>query len=376
VTAATLQRSYLEVDLGMIAANAGAIRRNLPGVKVWAVGKADGYGCGLVPIARAAVHGGAYGIVVDSVAEVRTLRAACVQVPLLCLNAPLRLVDGGDADPATAYAVRSKDDLDRLIAAAGKLGKRLAVHLEIDTGMGRSGLLPQEVGAVTEYLDRQRGIVLAGVMTHLAAANDASAARRQLAQFADLTRGMAANVMRHVSATGGLLLGPDFSFDAVRVGLGLYGLVQGKIASALGVSLAVCWTTQVVQIYLRPLESTVGYGCAHPLRRDSRLGLISVGFADGYPRLSQGVVAVHGTLIPIVGGVNMTNMVIDLTDRPDIQIGDTVSLLAADGPRIDDLLSAGVPAQLPNSFVCGRTNNVAVRYKNKMAVSHNALMTG
>lgn len=352
-------RSLVEVDLSHIEANALSLSRALLPGQLWAVVKGEGYGLGLVPVARRAVRGGAFGLIVADSAEVRRLRAAGIAAPVLVLNFPDLETLASLSKTATEFTIGNRDQLD--VAASLGAERPIRIHLEIDTGMGRGGILPEDVPRFLTGAVRVSGIVLASIWSHLARAGDPIASAQQLALFLAVTQGLYPDVPRHLIATQGLSLGPSFRLNGARIGLGLAGLAPRSFRAAHGLRLAVRWTSFLSNAFERPAGATVGYG-GMVLSRSSKLGLVPVGFSDGYPRLLHGRVGVGNRLAPVLGPVSMNSILIDLTDLPSSLIGDEVRLLAEEGPDLDELLAHSFPDVLPNSFVCGRTRSVPIRY--------------
>jgi alanine racemase len=349
----------LEVDVNRIEANTCAMVRKLGQAALWSVVKGDGYGIGLERMAVAAAKGGCHGFVCADPEEGVRLRAAGLTHPILCLT--------WSADAQSRRAVRLSLDLSlgsrSQLDSAASLGMAapLRVQVEVDTGMGRGGFLPAELGHAVDAIRRSHRLVLTGLWSHLANAADPARSARQRDDFAAACAEASPATPRHLVATGGLSLGPDFLLDGARVGLGCLGLTASRAREQIGLRLAIRWTTGLATVFERAAGATSGYGLGIRLGRRSRLGLVPVGLSDGYPRLSAGVVGVAGRLAPILGTVGMTSMVVDLTDGGDVAEGDIVSLLDADGPDVDDLLRASKPDVVPNSFLCARTGRVALR---------------
>jgi alanine racemase len=343
--------AWIDVDLDAVAHNVRAFRRLLrPDCRLCAVVKANGYGHGMVRIARTALQHGASELVVASVQEGAQLRAAGITQSILI---------AGPVVPAEAAAVVQHALLPSLAgpqlaqALAAHTRRYLPVHLEVDTGMSRHGLNPHELPAFVERLHQRGRLQVAGVYTHFAATGvgDSELMLRQLATFLRAVDGVRAlrGVRLHACNTLGALLLPDAHLDAVRIGGGLYGFDPFHGSGVAGpLSLRPALALKVRLCGLRSVEAgtAVGYGGAFVCRRASRLGLLPIGYGDGLVReLWNGApVLVRGVRAPIVGVVSMNQTVVDVTDVPDASLGDEVVLLGAQGGdvlRAEDRVGVG-----------------------------------
>ena len=351
-------RSFVAVDLSRIESNVRAIVRRLGEAALWVVVKGNGYGIGLECFAAAAANAGCYGFVCAEVDEGERLREAGLRHPIACLIFPTDDALECAAELSLDLSIGSSLQLERL--AAQSLKKPLRVLVEVDTGMGRGGFMPAEITDVVARVQRLSGVVLTGFWSHLACSDDPVRSARQRDAFVAACDGAGVSAPRYLIGTEGLALGPDFFLNGARIGLGCLGLVPRSTRTDLDLRLAIRWTTRLTAVFERPCGTTIGYGAQTQLQRASRLGLIPVGISDGYPQLSRGVVGLGGTLAPIVGGVGMTSMVVDLTDVGHVPEGHVVHLLGCVGPDVDDLLRLSTPQVVPNSFLCGRTGTVAL----------------
>jgi alanine racemase len=286
-----VERSLVTIDLGAIRRNAETLRRAAGGAELWAVVKADGYGHGAVDVARAALAGGAKALCVATIAEALPLRAAFPRERLVVMGPVDDLVDAREAGL-------------ELVAADGRVPEGVPTHLKLDTGMGRWGL--SELPAPT------RDVV--GVMTHLASAeSDREFTRVQIDRFRDATAGLS-GLTRHLANSAGTLGYPDARFDAVRCGIALYGISpSGGDVTALGLAPALRWESQLALVKrLAPGEST-GYGRRFVAERQTWIGIVPIGYADGFRRDMTGThVVVEGRPAPVVGAVSMDAIAIEL----------------------------------------------------------------
>lgn len=328
--------AWCEVDLDALRHNVGVLRGGLaPATELWAVVKADAYGHGAVPCARAALAAGASRLVVATLAELLHLRAARVRARVLVLG-PLQ---AGDVEPLLAGAgTPCIADLDLARSLSAATAAPLPVQVKIDTGMGRHGVPATDAVTFCRAVAALPGLRLEGVLTHFTAraAEDLPAMRRQLAALLAVRDGLAEHGLRpalHAANTLGAMVLPAARLDAVRAGGGLYGfdpLARGD-GSPLRPVLAL--KTRIAALKPAPAGTAVGYGGTHRCRRDTVLAVLPLGYADGLLRESWrgGPVLVRGTRAPIVGLINMNQTVVDVGHLPAVAVGDEVVLLGAQG---------------------------------------------
>ncbi|MHA7305363.1 alanine racemase [Arthrobacter sp. TMN-49] len=311
------------IDLSAIANNIRHLRAMVGPAKFMAVVKADAYGHGMVPVARAAVAAGANWLGAAHISEALALRAAGLEVPILAwLHTP-----ASDFTAAVANGIDlgcSGWELEHIVAGATSLQRQARVHLKIDTGLGRNGCTPAQwpalVAAALAY--QAQGLIrVVGVFSHLAVADepDRPETDEQLACFREAVA-VAENAgaeleVRHIANTPATLTRPDSHFDMVRVGLGIYGLspLGGITAAQLGLVPAMTLQTQIAHCKDVPSGQGVSYGLNYATAADTTLGLVPLGYADGIPRIATGgPVRVNGVTYPVVGRIAMDQMVIDL----------------------------------------------------------------
>ena len=311
------------IDLDAIRHNVRRLADAASPAKVMAVVKADAYGHGAVPVARAALEAGASWLGVAHISEALALRAAGIEAPLL---AWLHTTES-NFSAAVAAGIDigcSGWELDRIVAAAREQERPARIHLKVDTGLGRNGAALDTwdnlVGEAMEYQD-QGLLRVVGIFSHLAVADEPERPEtdQQLATFREvLAVAEDAGVdpeVRHLANTPATLSRPDTHFDLVRVGLGIYGLspFAGQSSAELGLRPAMTLRTLVSQCKDVPEGQGVSYGLRYHTTGASTLGLIPVGYADGVPRSATGgPVRVAGRTYPVVGRIAMDQMVIDL----------------------------------------------------------------
>jgi alanine racemase len=333
--------TWLEVDLEAVAHNVQQIKQTIgPSVEMLAVLKADAYGHGAVKVARTALNNGASRCGVASVNEGIGLRKAGIHAPILVLGyTPAWLAKEAllhdisltvyDADVARLYS-RAAEDLRR----------RATVHIKVDTGMGRLGLLPEQVVAFVEKICPLRGLDVEGIFTHFSVADEENLDYTvwQLGRFrevlTDLERiGVTFRAIHCANSAAALRL-PDSHFDMVRIGLAMYGLEPSPhVSLPQGSRPALTWKTSVAQVKTLSPGSYVSYGNTYQTTDDETIAVIPVGYADGFRRAPTRwqAVLVRGQRALIVGRVCMDQTMISVDHIPDVRVGDEVVLIGRQG---------------------------------------------
>jgi alanine racemase len=334
-----------EVDLAAIRANVAELSRRAGPAAVMAVVKADGYGHGMVPSARAAIGGGATWLGVAFVEEALALRAAGIDVPLLAwLIGPQSDVRAA-IDANVDVSVSADWALDLVSAGAQQSGRPARVHLKVDTGLGRAGAVAEEWPALVEAAAKRQAeaaIEVVGVWSHLAYA-DAPAhptIDKQRAAFVDAlevaNRAGLQPQVRHLANSAATLGLPETHFDLVRPGVAIYGLSPGPEvgrARDLGLRPAMRVTADVALVKRVPTGQGVSYGHRYHTTKATQLALVPLGYADGVPRhaTNVGPVQINGKRFVVSGTVCMDQFVVDIGEHP-VAVGDVAVLF---GPGDD-----------------------------------------
>ncbi|WCM56091.1 alanine racemase [Microbacterium sp. EF45047] len=319
------------IDLDAIADNVSHLRR-LTGVPVIAVVKADGYGHGAAAAATAALAGGASRLATATIEESLALRRAGVTAPLMAwLHEPGRRFD----DAAEAGIELGISSFAQLLAAAdaASVAAPTAVHLKLETGLSRNGVPPQDwprVLAEAARLERIGRIRIVGLFSHLSNTSPEDD-RAALARFLEGTDAAeAAGIrpeIRHLAATAAAIDLPETRLDAVRIGIGLYGLspFNDRSSADLGLRPAMTLRAAVAAVRRVPAGAGVSYGYDHRTERESTLALVPLGYADGIPRQAsgRGPVLIGGRRHTIAGRVAMDQFVVDVGDQ-EVAVGDEV----------------------------------------------------
>ncbi|MBP2215752.1 alanine racemase [Arthrobacter sp. CAN_C5] len=313
----------VEIDLSAVRHNVRHIADVVSPAKVMAVVKADGYGHGALPVARAALQSGATWLGVAHITEALQLREAGIEAPILAWLHTVESDFGAAIRDSIDIGV-SGWELGHVAEAARREERPARVHLKIDTGLGRNGCPPEQWGALVSLAlqYQEEGLLrVVGIFSHLAVADepDRHETDEQVRRFREAVaaaeNGGIDVELRHLANTPGALSRPDTHFDLVRVGLGIYGLspFHGQNSAGLGLRPAMRFVTSVASCKEVPAGQGVSYGLTYRTTRPTTLALIPVGYADGVPRVATGApVLVGGRTYPVVGKIAMDQLVIDL----------------------------------------------------------------
>jgi alanine racemase len=344
----------IRVDLNAIAQNAKRLRELVSPSKAAFVVKSNAYGHGLIPVART-VEPYAHRLCVYSVDEAVALRDAGLTREIFVMGP----IGPSALDEVFVHNLEialwdTGSYLHDIASAARRHNARARVHVKIDTGVARLGLESHDAAdAIADYLRRPE-IEIAGIFSHLAAAEelDSPFTLGQLRTFEDAVQGADAALqergvhpIRHIAASAAAMLWPQTRLDMARIGIALYGLwpsEQTRIAmngAAFDLVPALSMHSSLVAVRSIEAGTPVGYGCAYHAPRQTRIGVVPLGYADGIPRLlsNRGAFAIGGERAPIVGRVCMNMTMVDVGHIPGAQAGSPVTLLGRQG---DALVSA------------------------------------
>jgi alanine racemase len=322
-------RATVTVDLAAVAHNVERLCEAAAPAELWAVVKADAYGHGAAPVGRAALREGAQRLCVATWEEARGLREELGDVSVLVMGP---LVPGEEADvTGVDVAVTSVDGFARLRAAARV---PLGVHVKVDTGMGRWGMAAADALRVADQLSTDGALRPAGLMSHLAVADtDPEFTRRQIERFAELAERFPP-CPRHLANSAAALRFPDARFDAVRCGIAVYGISPfGTDPVADDILPALRFDSQVADVKLLQPGESAGYGRRFVATEPTWIGLVPAGYADGVPRVLSGQadVLAGGRRRRVAATVSMDQLTFVIGPDRDVEVGDAVTLLGADG---------------------------------------------
>jgi alanine racemase len=333
-TARDLRPTWAEIDRGAFSRNVDVIAERLPrGSQLIAVLKADAYGHGAIELAKLCRPDRVAMIATALLEESIVLRRAAIELPLLVLGPLTEREIRIAIDERITIGVVGPEELEDVCRVARD--RDIAIHLKLDTGMGRMGITEAELPRVMEMIRSTPRLRIEAVYTHFANADDPKdkLTDRQIAKF----RAMSAKIpspRKHLANSAATLRGLIEPGDYVRVGVALMG------AEVVGQHLepVLRWRTQIARLKDLPSRHGIGYGTTFHTKRPSRIATLPVGYADGYDRkLSNNAeVLVRGRRAPVVGRVSMDLVTIDVTDIPEARFGDEVILLG-DGISAEEL---------------------------------------
>ncbi len=360
-------RSWVEISRRQIAANFQAVRRVVgPEVEIMPVVKADAYRHGAVEVSRILEEQGTRWLAVSSTDEGIALRNAGIQARVLVMADFLPFTREAMLDGELTPVIHSLEDLAELDRLAVERQQRIRYHLKLDTGMGRLGIR-REMETVGEAILAAKHVELEGLMTHFASAANYGSRQtdEQVLQFETIVDGLRRLEIcprfLHLSSTVPIAYHRHSAWGGmVRPGHAIYGYVSPARGAAPGKVLdvrpALTWRASVLAVKDEPAGALIGYGGMFRASRPMRTAVLAAGYADGIPhRLSnRGHVIAKGRLVPIVGAVSMDLTTIDVTEVPDITVGDAVTLLGTEGMvRIDAQQIAQAAGTISYSVLCG-----------------------
>ena len=335
------KRVYATVDLDAIRQNMEAMKANIAkGTMICGVVKSDGYGHGSVPVAKA-VEDLVWGYAVAAVEEGWVLRDHHITKPILVLGYVPEEEFESLVEQEIRYTVSEWKEVEILSKIAQKLGKNAYVHIKMDTGMGRIGLRSaEEILTLAQKIENLPNIVIEGIFTHMATADmaDKTKAKEQIRMFREMLQLLENNgiyiPIRHCSNSAGIIDLKEANIDMVRAGIALYGLYPSEEVNKENVCLIPALELKSIVSYLKtvPKGSPIGYGATFVTQKETKVATVSIGYGDGYPRAlsNKGYALVRGKKAPIIGRICMDQFMMDVSDIPEIQQGDTVTKIGKD----------------------------------------------
>ena len=357
------ERSWAEVNLSALARNFMQMKQLVSKkTKVMAVVKANAYGHGAVPCARALVDAGADYLAVATIEEALELRAADISCPILILGhtAADRAEDLIAHDiTATVY---TKEQVASLSRIASKIGKRVRMHVKINTGMERIGFAPEEIEEISASCSMP-GILAEGIFTHLACADeeDTTGVHTQYRTFSDVLYALEQKGItfshRHILNSAGILDFPEYQLDMVRAGIALYGYYPSQYVQKEKAALEPVMSvkTRITHLHKVAKDAGISYGWTYHAPKDSMLATVPIGYADGYFRAFSNCahMLASGEPVPVTGRICMDQCMIDVSSVNTISVGDEIVIIGKQGNAqitADDL--AELIGTIPYEILC------------------------
>ena len=370
-----LRPAWTEIDLGKLRRNLQLIRRDLPRhVRLLAVVKDEAYGHGALDVARIAVEEGAWGFGLSNLEEAMTLREAGITAPLLLLGERQEAELPWCVAHDLTVCVNEPHAVRTLAKLAAQQGKQVPVHVKIHTGMSRYGVRWDEALPLIEQIVAEKSLLLEGVMSHFSQSDetDKTFANLQFARFSEVLSALAqrgiAVKLRHTCNSGGLLDLPHAHLDMVRPGILLYGVFPSQVCRKIeGIQPVMSVKARIAAIQkLKPGE-VVGYGMRYTAPNERRIAILPIGYGDGFPRVrNEGCALIHGRRAPLIGGIAMDALMVDITDIPQAQMWDEAVIMGKQG---QDEITVRDIAKLKNSVTYDVLTNWRLRLRRK-AVNH------
>ena len=370
-------RTWSEVNLKTLSNNVKNLRAKLGSdVRIMVVVKADAYGHGAVPVAKTALESGASMLGVGDSSEAIELRQSGILEPILILGAVIEEEIGWMVSYNITPTIHSMDLLALFNEEARRQNKQFNIHLKIDTGMSRLGSTPERALEITSKINSFPNIKLEGVCSHLSCtANhmEKSFTAQQISAFRRTVEEMEKAIgqpipLKHIANTGAILCNNDACFSMVRAGGVVYGMDPGNLREVSDLfNPILSLKSQIAFLKIVPSGTPVGYGRTYTTKKRTKIATIPIGYNDGYPYhlANKGYVLINGQKAPIIGSVTMDYIMVDVTDIPQVKVGDEVILIgkSADSRNmitIEEL--AGLADTSPYVIACGLGKRVKRMY--------------
>ncbi|MGV2828391.1 alanine racemase [Myxosarcina sp. GI1(2024)] len=339
------QRAWVEIDLRALADNTRALTRFIsPQTELMAVVKADAYGHGAVMVAQTVLANGASSLAIATLAEGVELRQAGIKAPILILGAvnaseDIKAIAAWHLEPTICSFHQASVFAETL----AEVGQTLAVHLKLDTGMSRLGTDWQRGLEFVEFVRKLPHLNIKSVYSHLATADDPdnrvmNLQHRRFSQVVSQLK--AANLIPpylHISNSAAMLSDRTLHYDLVRVGLALYGLYPAShLTSKITLQPVMAVKSRVTQVKTIAPGTGVSYNHQFVARRETKIAVVGIGYADGVPRLLSNrlQVIVRGQLVSQIGTITMDQLILDVSEIADLQAGEVVTLIGAEGQTV------------------------------------------
>ncbi len=335
-----LRPAWTEIDLGRLRRNLQLIRRDLPQrVRLLAVVKDEAYGHGALDVVRVALEEGAWGFGLSTLEEAMAVRDAGIPAPLLLLGERQEAELPWCVEHDLTVCINESNTIRKLARVAAAADKQVPVHLKVHTGMSRYGVRWDEALPLIEQICSEKSLRLEGVMTHFAQSDetDKTFANLQFSRFTDVLKTMAQRGVtvdfRHACNSGGFLDLPHAHLDMVRVGILMYGIFPSSVCRRIpGIEPVMSVKARIAAIQELEPGEVVGYGMRYTATARRRIAVLPIGYGDGFPRVrNQGGALLHGKRAPLLGGIAMDALMVDITDIPEAQMWDEAVIMGRQG---------------------------------------------
>lgn len=360
-------RGFAQVDLDAIVQNMENMKANLnKHTQMLGVIKTDGYGHGALEIAHCLEPlDFMYGFAVATAEEAFALRNSGVKKPIIILGYTFPYSFKGFVQEEIRPTVFREDMLSELSEAAAQAGKKIKIHIKVDTGMNRIGIRPDETGiAFVKKALAYKNLEIEGIFTHFSRADEADKelTKKQFRMFSDFVNRVEKELgitipVKHCANSAGIIDHPMTNMDVVRAGIALYGLYPSEEVSREAVKLKPALSLYSTIVYIKEIGSgeSVSYGGTFKADRPMRIATIPIGYGDGYPRnlSGKGHVLICGKKAPILGRVCMDQFMVDVTDIPEAKEGDRVTLIGKEGKeQISVEMLSAISGRFPYELIC------------------------
>jgi alanine racemase len=336
-----IRPSWAEIDLDALRNNVREVKRISKGKEVIATIKADGYGHGAIDIYKTMLEEGVSRFAVAVITEAIELRKAGVEIPIIILGFTPREFYDEVIDFDIEQTIYSYEDAKILSDKAVKKDRLAKIHIAVDTGMGRIGFLPtREQAKEVHRITKLEGVKVVGIFTHFATADekDKSYANLQIKRFNEFNvylEELGVTIyFKHVSNSAAIIDFSSLPYGGVRAGIMLYGYYPSNYVNKNSVNLKPVMSLKSRIIHVKKIREGdyVSYGRLYRAPRESLIGTLPIGYADGFSRLLTGKAKaiINGKIVPIVGRICMDQCMVDVTDVPNIKVGDEVILMGKD----------------------------------------------
>lgn len=371
-----LRTTWAEVNLNALENNIKEVAKVSKGKEIIAVIKADGYGHGAVGICKTLLENGVSRIAVAVITEAIELRKAGVEIPIMILGYTSNEFYEEVIDFQIEQTIYSYQDAVELSRVAARKNAKVKIQIAVDTGMGRIGFLTtQEEAMEVKKISELPGIEIEGMFTHFATADEKDKEYsflqlKRFKEFDEYLKELGVDIKyKHVSNSAGVIDFPNLEYDGVRAGIMLYGYYPSEDVDKTKVNLKPVMSLRSTIVHLKELEcgSSISYGRVFTTSRKSKIATLPVGYADGFPRVltGKGKVIINGVVAPIVGRICMDQCMIDVTEVPEVKVGDEVILFGEDefGNHITAEDIANEVGTISYEIICGISKRVPRVYK-------------